>query len=102
MTTDSPVAASDTTAQGQVYWRAGDGLAPTGREDRVGDVLRRAVQGGYDKPWAIEVLANPIVSAPREVKIECPGCSIDGSNAMGLRGHLSYCQFNPMSGTYRG
>lgn len=25
---------------------------------------------------------------------ECPGCSTDGSNAMGLQGHLPTCIYN--------
>ncbi len=27
----------------------------------------------------------------------CPGCSTDGSNAMGLAGHLSDCAYNPLA-----
>lgn len=82
--------------QGQMYWRTGNGLAPIGRDDRAEDILRRAVEGGYDRPWAIEVLALPCERRPFEVVAECPGCSTDGSNAMGLQGHLSDCIYNPM------
>lgn len=27
---------------------------------------------------------------------KCPGCSTDGSNALGLKGHLADCIYNPM------
>lgn len=83
--------------QGQIYYRTSGGLGPTSRDRDTHDVLRDAVSGGYDKPWGIEVLSTPVMDPrPVEVIVECPGCSTDGSNAMGLRGHLSDCVYNPM------
>lgn len=43
--------------------------------------------------WKEKGVAPPM---PRFGQQECPGCSIDGSNAMGLQGHLETCIYNPM------
>lgn len=45
--------------QGGIYYRLGDGLGPVPRDSTVRDELRRAVQLHVDRPWGIEVLAEP-------------------------------------------
>ena len=47
--------------QGQIYYRVGGGLGPTGRDADSVDQLRRAVSGIYrpEQPWGFEVLASP-------------------------------------------
>ena len=49
--------------QGSIHWRFADGVGPL---DRVGDprlLLHHTVQGGYDKPWGVEILARPDTTA---------------------------------------
>ncbi len=64
--------------QGGVYYRAGDGCGPTGRDLSQLDVLRRAANDTCytTQPWAIQVLAEPS-STDRSTPVDELGTSDD-------------------------
>ena len=48
-----------------------------------------------DGAWA-NLVNHVRMNHMTELARACPGCRTDGSNAMGLQGHLPECIYNPM------